>query len=162
MIAVTTSLVLVGRCSSRRRRAERDPDFTGPHVEENRYQPSSASRTVRGRASRKASITLSCTLRESWRKSNPQRPFEHSIAGCRWSVDVDVVVAGGALGQRFGARGDVVRQHDATAGQHVLQRAEPVLVVAPPLGRCGLPARDPGDQRRLELRPGEQRPPRTG
>jgi hypothetical protein len=29
VIAVATSLVLVGRCSNRRRRAEREPDFTG-------------------------------------------------------------------------------------------------------------------------------------
>src|SRR5262249_21122356 len=38
-----------------------------------------------------------------------------------------------------------------------LQRAQPVLVVAPrPAAGVRLPVGDPGDQRRLELRPGER------
>lgn len=72
-------------------------------------------------------------------------------------------MAGWPVGQRVCAHDDLVAGHGAVAGEYVLQCAEPLLVVAPALtlgaltlGRVGLPGRDSGDQRGLELIPGER------
>jgi len=59
------------------------------------------------------------------RRSHRIHPYWSCWLAC---VSVRVVVASGTLSQRMGASGDVVGQHGATSGQHILQRAQPVSV----------------------------------
>lgn len=50
---------------------------------------------------------------------------------------IHVVVAGGALSEHLSACSDLADKHGAGAGQYVLQRAQPVVVVTSPFFSSG-------------------------